>query len=592
MINRLNEILDNKGDKYVANLMSKNLVISEKLDTFRLQFEKNNGEIEFYTKDNKKIDKISRTLNSIWESACVELPLLIENANILEGYRYGIYYSPSERPLRLPYKNIPKYILTDVSKRNKLNKIVESLDYNQIDAWAAKLCMGRPPIIFKGNLSETHKKKLINYVNRNYEENSNFAELIKEIFGSTYSKEPIIEGIIIESDNNISQIVSYEFDLLSEAYQNVSQTRDFYDLIILSINSFMQSYTVPLIENLGNELNYINIICDIFNKYCKDVNVCESLDSKYLTPINFGEISLDLNKKFITNQETLDILNSGTPIYESLFKVMLSSFRKPKKPYGLLDENAIEKFNSYVYLINTISSNYTDINESTSSNIMINSVKDRQPSDIDNMRVISSIQRAFTPRESILEKGNTNCVIYLTTYLPFTQSQLDNIINIKKQWQCNIILASVSNTYKMDGSKFYLSDEIVNAQMKTIQFHNKDIIDGFIMLDSHSLLEIFEFCRPKFEPIALITDMGKKAEFALQLFFEEEIMSKRIGVDDAFNIGEMENKDALVALRSIEDENFSLFNELVPPPVRNYYNNIINEYKLWSGAIIKISDSK
>ena len=56
-------------------------------------------------------------------------------------------------------------------------------------------------------------------------------------------------------------------------------------------------------------------------------------------------------------------------------------------------------------------------------------------------------------------------------------------------------------------------------------------------------------------------------------------MSKRLNVEDSFNIGEMENKDALTALRSIEDENFSMFNELVHSPVKNYYNNIINEFR-------------
>jgi hypothetical protein len=589
MINRLNEVLINKGDKFVNTLLKENLIISEKLDTFRIQFEKNNGEITFYTKDNKKIDKITRTLNDVWEDACVELPILIENANILENYRYGLYYSPVERPLRLPYTKIPKYILTDISKRNKFNKITESLQYDQIEEWAGKLCMGRPPVIFKGNLNETQIKNLIDYEIEDYTDHDNFVELIKELFGSTYSKEPIIEGIIIQTNNALSQIVSYEFDILNEAYEHVNQSRDFYDLIILSITSFMQSYGVPVLESLDSEINYINVICDIFNKYCKTDNMSESLDPKYLTPTNFGESKGTLNRIFIKNQETIELLDKA-PIYEQLFKVMLSSFRKAKKPYGLLDESTVEKFNGYVYMISNLASGYSDqtmLNEALSPNIAINSVKDRQPSDIDNMRVISSIQRAFTPRELELEKGQTQCVIYLTNYLPFTQSQLDNIANMKKQWQCNIVLAAVSNKYKLPGKKFFLSDELVNAQMQTIQEFNRDNIDGFIMLDSWSLLEIFEFCRPKYEPIAVITDMSKKSELALQLFFEEEVMSKRIGVEDNFNVGEMENKDALIALRSIEDENFSSFNELVPPPVRNYYNNIINEYKLWSGAILK-----
>ena len=231
--------------------------------------------------------------------------------------------------------------------------------------------------------------------------------------------------------------------------------------------------------------------------------------------------------------------------------------------------------------------NSESINEAVSNNSVISSIQNKQVSDIDNMRVIASIQKAFTPREFQLEKGKTPAVVYITSYVPFTQSQFDNIKNMKKQWGCNVIIGAVSNKNRVPGKKFHLSDELVNAQMKTIQEFNRDIVEGFMMLDSWSILEIFEFCRPKYEPIAVITDMYKKSELALQLFFEEEIMSKRLDVEDRFNVGEMENKDALPALRAIEDENFSSFNELVHAPIKNYYNNIVNEYKLWSGAILK-----
>jgi len=590
MINRLNEILLKKGDKFVNDILKNHVVISEKLDTFRIQFEKNDGEITFFTKDNKKIDKISRTLNGDWEDACVELPILIENANVLPGYRYGLYYSPTERPLRIPYTKIPKYILTDISKRDKFNKITESLKRSEIEEWAGKLCMGKPPVIFEGTLTSLQQFLLLSYGTEDYSDNYDFADLVKNMFGSTYSKEPIIEGIIIQSDNNLAQIVSYEFDLLNEAYEKVNTSRDLYDLILISLNSFMDSYKFPILESIDNEIKYIDLISDIFNKFCQSKPIGETLDPKYLTPIHFGENKSYLNRKFIKNKETLYILDKA-PVYESLFKIMISSFRKYKKPYGLLDESAVKKFNNYVFLINQHSTynllESGELNEAATGNITVNSVKDRQPSDIDNMRVISSIQRAFTPRTFELEKGKTECVIYLTNYIPFTQAQLDNVNNMKKQWNCNVVLAAVSNSFKIEGNKFRLSDELVTAQMKTVQEFNSENIDGFIMLDSWSLLEIFEFCRPKYEPIAVITDMGKKSELALQLFFEEEVMRKRISVDDNFNIGEMENKDALSSLRSIEDENFSLFNELVPSPVKNYYNNIVNEYKLWSGAVLK-----
>jgi len=48
----------------------------------------------------------------------------------------------------------------------------------------------------------------------------------------------------------------------------------------------------------------------------------------------------------------------------------------------------------------------------------------------------------------------------------------------------------------------------------------------------------------------------------------------------------MENNDAKPAHRSIEDGNGSLFIELTPKAIHNFYDSIINEYRTWEGAII------
>ena len=64
-------------------------------------------------------------------------------------------------------------------------------------------------------------------------------------------------------------------------------------------------------------------------------------------------------------------------------------------------------------------------------------------------------------------------------------------------------------------------------------------------------------------------------------------MGNRINVEDKFNIGEMENQDALNVLRSIEDNNYSLFLELTPKPIHLLFNNTLEEYRIWSGKIIK-----
>ena len=584
MLNHLSRILEKKGSKYVDSLLGDEVIITEKLDTFRLIFEKKGDELLFYKKDNTPITLIDRVLSNIYEDALLEIPIITKDAKIPENLFFGLYYTPVERPLRIPYSKLPKYILTDVTQKIG-NKVIESYDYNTVKDWAAILCMGRPPVLFEGKLDEEQKKLLIAYDTKQYEgETMTFSKMIEKVLHSSYSKEDIIEGIVIKSKDKLAQIISYEFEILNEAYEKENESRDFYDIVITDLNTFMSNYNIPILEADSKDEMYINIVCDIFNKYCKMKPINETLESKYLMPPQFG-YNGKLNRKFIKNKETLKWIDTA-PIYEALFKVVLSSFRKYKKPYGLLTESIVEKFNSYVYLINShLDKNI--LNESRSENIVVDAFKKRNPTDVDNMRVIASIQKAFEPKIKDVEKGAKSCAIYITTFEPFTNAQMTNVIRINQMWNVPVIIFCISNKFRVEGKDFHASDDIVKAQMQALMNDNNALIPGFGLLDSWNLTEIFEYCRPDFEPIVIITDKGKKSEITLQLFFEEEVMGGRINVEDKFNVGELDNEDRLTAFRSIEDNNYVLFAELVPRPIVNLREMIFNEYRLWSGKIIK-----
>jgi len=602
-LNTIADLIQKRGSDYLNNLLEGEVVITEKLDTFRIMFEQKDGELIFYKKDNSPITLIERTLDDTWESALVEIPTLIGKTKLPEGIRFGVAYTPVERPLRIPYTNLPKYILTDMTKRHgPSKKVIETYDYEEVKQWAGILCMGRPPVLFEGKLNEDQKSLIIDYGSGKYEkEYENFSDLITKALQSSYSKEDIIEGIVIKAGKNIIQVLSSEFELLNEAYiKNTHSSRDFYDVVMLSLTEFMESYKLPRIVSEQKDEMYIEIINDIFNKYVDSQNIDENFDPKYLTPPSFGT-SGDLNKKFIKNEETIKHLDKNE-IYEALYRVILSSFKKYKKPYGLLSESVIEKFNNYVGVINDaiheeISSieyfnDYVDamdkrfgqLNEDRSKNVTIKAVRRRQPNDIDNMRVISSVQSAFLPKEANLEQGAERVAVYLTSYQPFTNAQKENIDRIKAQWNVPVLLAAVSNERNLRGENFHVSDGVVKGQMRALSNFNKGDIPSFMMLNTWNLREIFQFARPHYEPLIIFTDKGKKSELVLQLFYEEEVMGGGLNVLPEFNIGEMENKDALPALRAIEDGNGSMFMEITPKAIHNFYDQIINEYRTWEGA--------
>lgn len=601
MLNTLAMTLEKRGPEYVNQFLSEDVIITEKLDTYRILFENINGELKFFKKDNTELNLIERVLTNIWEDAIIELSIILDGINLPSDIRFGLAYTPVNKPIRLVYENLPKYILTDVTKRDPFTKkVTESYDLNEVNEWAAKLNLARPPVIFEGKLSKNQIEKLIEYGSSSLDEEISLTSII----GKSYSNAPISEGIIVKNDSQLIQIESYEFEILREAYEKVENSRDFYDLTLLQMNSFMDNYRFPVLKEEKSDNLYLELICDMFNSYCENGNISEDLDPSYLTPPTYG-YSGDLNLLLINNKNTIKILEKGSKIHESIFKIMLSSFRKYKKPFGLLRESDVQKLNTYIFFINertkgedigkvpsseiiseiekVIHSNF--LNESRSDNIVVGEVERKIRSDVDNMKVISSIQKAFKPISQEFKKGEERCVVYVTDPAPLTVEQEDNIKNLYRLWKCPIILAFVKNENKEKGQKFQFSDNLKKAQIEMFADNNISIVPAFLALNSWDLIEIFNFCRPKYEPVAVITDESKKSEFVLQLFFEEEIMGKRIGVQRDFNIGEVGNTDQLHAYRSIEDNLFNVFKELTPQPIWGLYNSMISEYKEWNGSV-------
>jgi hypothetical protein len=595
MINTIETDLKKRGLEYLRKYLSEDVVITEKIDTYRIVFGSENGQLKFFKKDNSELSLIERVLTNIWEDAIIELSIILSETQLPEGIKFGIAYTPVPKPIRIEYNNIPKYILTDVTKRHDVSKkVIESFDFDEVTEWAKKLNLGRPPIIFSGKLSEKQIDSLIEYGLREYSDEGG----IQKILEKSYSDGPIIEGVIIKSDLSTQpiQIESYEFALLNESYQKIESSRDFYDLTILRINSFMDNYNYPKIQEGASDDAYLEIVCDIFNNYCKAGNISEDLDPRYLNPPSYG-YSGDLNLLLLKNLETIKILEKGNKIHESVFKIMLSSFRKYKKPFGLLGESHTEKFNTHVYLINeksgiTISNshisevlNESTIEESVSDNVAVKAVSDKIRTDVDTMRIISSIQKAFNPKAPKIIKGREKCVIYLTDPQPFTNSQKENIEYLHRTWKVPVIVGFVQSIKRQEGEKFILSDSLKRAQIEAFCDFSKSICPSFFSIESWDISEIFQYARPKYEPLGIVVDKEKKSELALQLYFEEEVMGGRLGVEENFNIGEMDVRDALPAFRSIEDNLFYTFKDLCPQPIWGFFDLMVSEYKEWNGSV-------
>jgi len=590
MLNTLATILEKRGSEYVDKFLSEKVTITEKLDTYRVLFEKVNGELRFSKKDNSELGLIERVLTNIWEDAIVELSIILNLNLIPEGLSFGIAYTPVNKPIRLMYERLPKYVLTDVTKRDPdTKKVLESYDYDEVTSWATTLGLARPPIVFEGELAESQKQQLIEYAQGNYIDGDKLFRIFPE---GSYSKAEVIEGIIIKGENQICQVESYEFKILNETYQRVENSREFYDLMLLRINSFMDDYRFPVLEGDNSDDLYLELICDIFNNFCKSGLIAEDLDPNLLSPPSFG-YGGNLNVLLLKNGWTIDILKEGTDIHDAVFKIMLSSFRKYKKAYGLLRESDVAKFNTYVYFINEATKGaplpkigkVEMITEQGSNNIVVKATEEKIRTDVDTMRVISSVQKAFNPVAPSVRKGKQKCVVYVIDPQPLTEDIKVNVESLAKLWKAPVLLAFVEGERKVEGKDFHLSDQLKRSQLESFADDHQKLVPAFFSLSSWDLIELFEYCRPNYEPIAVITDAEKKSEFVLQLYFEEEVMGERIGVEQNFNIGEMENSQLLLGFRAIEDGNFHAFKQVTPQSVAGLFDSMKSEYKEWNGSV-------
>ena len=600
MLNTINDLIEKKGVEYVRGLLEKDLIITEKLDTYRLLVEKVDGKLKFYKKDNTEINLIERVLTNLWEDAIIELSIILNEANLPENYRFGIAYSPVIKPIRLEYKQIPKYILTDVIiKENK--KVKEILNYTEVTQWAKELKIGRPPVIFEGKLSKEAIDELLKY------ENNETDKSLNEIIGYTYSGELLIEGIVINSNNKLLQIQSFEFKILNESYNRTNKSRDFYDLTLLSIANFVENYKMPLIEGTNSDEKYLNIVSNIFNDYVNNTNIDESFNYKYIEPPTFGYLG-DLNLLLLNNKETIDILEKGNKVHESIFRILLSNFRKYKtKPTSILTESYLNKLNIFTYLINEQVGNklgpvpiLEDIKENQdnklfenteSENVVIKTYdKKSKDNSLTSISIISSIQNAFNTKAPTIKKGKTKAIVYLIDANPISTDHSNNLKIIFDTYKLPIIIGTVLTDNKFDGKRFILSDELKKVQIQSLYDDNVDKVGGIFYLDEWNLKDVFEYLRPEFEPMTIIMEEHTKAEFVLQLYFEEEVMGKRLGVDEKFNIGEMKNTLNNLILRSIEDEDAGKFKELTPSAIWGLYDSIVSEYKEWAGIVPKQFD--
>jgi hypothetical protein len=363
-----------KDPKFVENLLDTSIEVEEKLDGSRFGFEvKDGGDLKFFKRnDSAPITKIDRTLARYYEKAIGHFESFTPEklSQIPDGWRFGFEYFPNLTPVKIAYDRMPlnHLVLTDITVRDPQGKVLEVItDQETLDRWAQTLECEGPPLIFKGKLDTKQKDVILKFLSTDFKElmakfkTESFTEfLIKTLnpsAGNSFMQNSLdkdIEALVFKFDGkNPLKVMNPVYKLQKEESENqVEKPSDIYSLTLAFLQEFFQELDFKKIKLKGKkfEERYIEFICKAFNIFCKSRFYKQNFegDIDFDLPLFLTREEAKLNYKFVTNEETLELLKVSSTNRE-LFKIMLASMRShKKKPFGFFKKELLWHHNQLV----------------------------------------------------------------------------------------------------------------------------------------------------------------------------------------------------------------------------------------------------
>ena len=376
-INHLYDIYKKKGEGFIQELFNSYVTVNEKMDGSSFGFEKTpSGKFNFYKRDQRRpITFVDRTLMKYYEKPIQyieSLPLDVVN-RIPTGWRFGTEYFSSNQPQEIVYDRTPKnhLILSYIHKKDPMGNVSETIqDRDKLNLWAEILGIEKPPIIFQGKLSDAQKLEILDFVNTPFSDlitefkTKSFVRYILNVLNPNLDKSTLnkdldkpIEGIVFRfgdpgSEQIVAKMIDPVFVELAKGKEPINREKrpnDILSVVIMDVMNFilMKGVNSFSTEGATEDERYISFISDVFDQFL------EMYSSRYQgidldEPDHLKKDEFRLNGQFIKSRATRKWIEEDTA-YESLFKLILNSFRKIRKnPGGVVSSDALEHFNMLI----------------------------------------------------------------------------------------------------------------------------------------------------------------------------------------------------------------------------------------------------
>ena len=377
-INHLYDIYNKKGQEFVDNLFNTFVTVNEKMDgsAFTFERDKETGKFKFYRRDQRNpITLVDRTLMKYYEKPIQYIeslpPHILEK--IPRGWRFGLEYFANNKPVEIMYDRIPKnhLMLSYVHEYGDDGKIKKTIqDKEELDKWADLLGIDRAPIIFQGHLTDKQKTDIIDFLRTPFEDlvqrfkTQSFVRFIIGTLNPDLKKSALnedldkdVEGIVFRfgdpnketSEPVLAKMVDPVFTQMAKdksLKQKEEKPSDFLGLTVLDVMNFILEKGLNhfKVEGDSEDERYISFMSSVFadflDEYGEKYRGADFNEPEYLKRDEFR-----LNKDLIDDRRVLKYVNEDDS-FESLFKLMLNSFRKIKsRAGGIITKGMMEQMN-------------------------------------------------------------------------------------------------------------------------------------------------------------------------------------------------------------------------------------------------------
>lgn len=342
-IAKLESYYHENGETKTKELLKQNITITEKISGHRVYCKKEKtGNILFYSKKKSNpINLLDRIVTDLYEPF---IKHIIRYKEKLEIGEYSFYYQKNN----IYITNIPK------KSKKTITEVAIDLNVNYITS------------IFNGKLSDEIINNIINYIVNNTK--ISLEQIVNNI-NKNYLINKEIDGIVLKIDNDLYKLDNDNCKKIEYAKVNTAS----YELLLIEIFDFVKSQDFSVVKFTSkNELfKRAEFTYEMFNRFI-DFHQ-DNLDNYLLEIPEFLKNNGKLNKRYINNKRTLELLNNKQMEY--LLRIFITALKDVQKPRGIINQDFAEEHNYIILKINEYVKNsnaildFNDFRRYTSGNI-------------------------------------------------------------------------------------------------------------------------------------------------------------------------------------------------------------------------------